>query len=476
MGGIVYCIGMRLRMPRGVAAVVAAGVLGAVAAGPVWAQPQPLTLREALHRAETSAYGNRIAAAEVEARAGEGLRALGGILPSVRVEAGYARTTDPIGAFGTTLRQRTLTAADFDPARLNYPAASPNYSAGLIVEQPLLNLDAHAGRRVAQEAVRAGAAAAEWSRLSTRVEVVRAWFGAVLSAEQVLTLESAHAAALAHVRQAESMERAGVVTRSDALQARVHAGEIAVQLAEARGGAGLVKRRLALLLGAPADTLFSLPVQLPTVSAIESLEALDWAGSAEVRADVRAAAAAAAAARLDVVRARATWLPRINGMARYDWNSPAAPFGGDENWSIGVVASWTLSVGSEVAETRSSAGRHAAARAQAEAALAGAELALAEDANAWEVALERMRIAEEAVAQSVEAHRIVARRYDGGLAPVVELLGVSAMETGARLRLTHARYEALSAAAARLLGMGRDPAELAGRLEAWMVTERTGTE
>jgi outer membrane protein len=440
---------------------IAAGTLLASASA---GRAQQLTLLEALERADAYAYANRIASAQAVSRAGDGMRALEGMLPTVRVEAGYARTTDPIGAFGTTLRQRSITQADFDPARLNYPSAAGNYGAGLIVEQPLLNVDAHVARRAAVEAVRAERAAGEWTRLSTRVAVVRAWYGAVLAAEQATTLAAARDAALAHVLQAESMARQGLVTRSDALQARVHAGDIAVRLAEARGQAGLVRQQLATLLGTPSDTMFALPAHLPSVAAIESLADMEWTGGAEQRADVQAASSGAAAAHLDALRARSSWLPRLNAVARYDWNSRDAPFEGDENWSVGLMASWSFSAGTELAAVRGTGGRHAAARAQAEAATEQARLAQRTDANTWEVALERMRIAGQSVEHSVEAHRIVARQYEGGLATVAELLGVAATETESRLRLTHARYEVLAVGAARLHGMGRDPAELVRRL------------
>jgi outer membrane protein TolC len=157
------------------------------------------------------------------------------------------------------------------------------------------------------------------------------------------------------------------------------------------------------------------------------------------------------------------WLPRVNGMARYDWNSPDAPFGGPENWSVGVVASWTPFAGAaQLSDLRATEGREQVARAQADAARAQAELEASAKENAWRVALERLRIADDAVAQSAEAHRIVTRKYEGGLAGVVELLGASASETEARLRQSHARWEAIVRAAERLQAAGRDPALLAG--------------
>jgi outer membrane protein TolC len=408
-----------------------------------------------------------MSAGEAAAQAGEGLKALRGILPTVRLESGYARTTDPIGAFGTTLRQRSITQQDFDPARLNYPAAAAAWTGGVVLEQPLVNVDAWLGRQAAAHATEAREASSVWTRGATRVDVVRAYYGAVLSAERVATLEATLEAAHGHVRQAEAMVEQGIVTRSDALLARVRAGEVETQLIEARGDASLVKRQLALLLGAPGDTAFSLPAALPSSERVRALDAVSETSDEGVgrleRADVRAAAAGHAAARADVRRAQSAWLPRVNGMARYDWNSPDVPFGGPENWSVGVVASWTPFAGAaQLSDLRATQGREQVARAQADAARAQAELEAAAKENAWRVALERLRIADDAVEQSAEAHRIVTRKYEGGLADVVELLGASATETEARLRQSHARWNAIVSAAEQLQSAGRNPALLAG--------------
>jgi outer membrane protein TolC len=442
--------------------VLLAGMMAAASG----VQAQQLSLDEALQRADRAAYGNRIADGHARAQAGEADRALQGVLPSFRIEAGLARTTDPIGTFGMTLRQRSITAADFDPALLNYPAARRDYGAAVVLEQPLLNLDAWVGRRAAAHATAAVREQAAWTRGGTDVDVVRAYYGAVLVVERVATLEAASRTAAAHVGRAASLAREGMVTRADELLASVHAGEIEAQLVEARGDASLAKRRLAVLLGSPSDTSFILPSALPSAAVLKLLDARAWQPSIGTRADVRAARAGEAAARADARRARSTLLPRVNAMARYDWHSADSPFGGDENWSIGIMASWTpVGSANQLADVRATAGRAAAAEARAEAALAAAELEAAAAANAWMVAIERLRIASEAVEQSAEAHRIVARRYDGGLSTVAELLGAATAETESRLRHSHARYDATTAAAERLQRSGHDAAELAALLD-----------
>ena len=442
-------------------AIVTAG-LGVLAVLPARAQ---LSLGEAFRQADRAAYGNRIAHGGAAAQDAQALAPLKGILPSLRFEAGYVRTTDPIGVFGSTLRQRTVSPANFDPQRLNHPDAIGNYQAGIVVEQPLFNADAWTGRRAAVRAAGATRAEEEWTRLSTRVDVVRAYYGAVLATERAVTLRSAAKAAHAHLTQAEAMVRQGLATKSDALLASVRAGEVDAQLADAEGAAAMAQRQLGVLLGSEGGELpvgVEAPARLPSSDRVRAVVAADTADAIPgPRADLRAASEGLAAARADALRARSAYLPRLNSFARYDWNSADRLYGGDRNWTIGVMASWSPFTGaSELAEVQATAGRVQATEAQAEAARANARLEAEQTRTALVVALTRLEIAERAVTQSAEAHRIVGRKYEGGLATVTELLDAQAAETQSALSLSQARWSAIVADAERLRALGRDPGVL----------------
>ena len=88
-----------------------------------------------------------------------------------------------------------------------------------------------------------------WTRVATRADVVRTYYGVVLAAERVTVLRTAARAAHAHVAEAEAMVRQGLVTKSDALLASVRAGDVDAQLVEAQGDASAARRRFAVLLG-----------------------------------------------------------------------------------------------------------------------------------------------------------------------------------------------------------------------------------
>lgn len=431
-------------------------LLAALLVLPAHAHAQTLRLEDALARADQAAYANRIADGQADAQSAQTLSTWRGVLPSVRLETGWGRTTDPVGAFGTTLRQRTITQADFAPDRLNYPSPISNWTGGLVAEVPLLNLDAHLGRTAASRAASAAEASADWTRASTRLDVVRAYYGAVLAAEKVATLEAGLEAAQAHVRQAETMVANGVVTRSDALLASVKAGEVEAELASARGDAELAKRGLAVLMGTPDDLAFELPLRLPDAASVRALESAP-ADTAAVRGDVSAARMGLDAAHADVKRAKSLYLPRLNGFARMDWNSAQRPFEGEENWTAGVMLSWSPFAGaSQIADIRAAEGRERAARAGAEAAEAQARLERERAETRLRVSRQRLVIAERSAEQSVEAHRIVERKYDGGLATVVELLDAAAIETQSGLGLSAAIYDTILAEAERRHAEGRD--------------------
>jgi outer membrane protein TolC len=114
----------------------------------------------------------------------------------------------------------------------------------------------------------------------------------------------------------------------------------------------------------------------------------------------------------------------------------------------------------ELSDIRATSGNASAAQAQADAVQAQASLEVAQTRTALSVALTRLRIAEQSVAQSAEAHRIVSRKYEGGLASIVDLLDAQSVEMNSALALSEARYRAIIADAERRRALGADPASL----------------
>lgn len=431
-------------------------LLAFAAVAPLHAQA-PLTLGEAFRRADAAAFANRVAAGNSRTQAAQVTAALQGLLPTLRAEGGVVRTDNPLAAFGYTLQQRAVSAASFNPSSLNAPDPVTNWNGGLVAEVPIFNADAWAGRRAALRAADAARASASWTREGTRVDVARAYFGVILAREESRTLETALTAARAHVRQAESMVTNGLATRSDALLASVQQGRLEAQLIGARGNVVIARERLALLLGQPGDTAFTLPDSLPPASRIHILATAGAIDSGGTRHDLTAARFGLDAAVSDARRATARYLPRLNGFGRYDWNSPDRPFGGRSSYTIGLMASWSPFTGAaQIADHQATQGRTEAARASLEAAEASAGVEQSATRTQLAVAIAQLGIAEVSVTQATEAHRIVARKYEGGLATIAELLGAAAIETDTRLSHAAAQYQVILAVVAARQAAGAD--------------------
>lgn len=457
------------RTPRRAAArhllVAASMALGLVARPATAQEPAALTLRDALAEADRSAVANRVAAATARAEQARARQPLKGILPSARVEAGVVRTTDPIGAFGTTLRQRLVTPDAFAPTALNNPGAVTNVQGGLVLEMPLLNADAWTGWRAARAVAEASRANSEWTMIGTRALVVRAYYGAILADEKRHLLELAERAAHQGVRQVQSLVRQGLVTKADGLQASVRAAEVSAELLSAQMDARSAREGLAALLGRTDGTVPVLPVHLPADGGVRAIAERDTVPARYeepvLRGDVRAAEAGVVAARADRLRAVSTLTPRVNGFARYDWNDPTTLYAGRKNWTVGVMASWSLfGGGSEVAELASTTARAETARAGQDAARVNAQLERATSKRAIAIALQRLDLALQAAEQSREAHRLVDKRYAAGLATIAELLAAETSATGSTLAHASARFALIDALAVYRRAIGADPAEL----------------
>ena len=93
------------------------------------------------------------------------------------------------------------------------------------------------------------------------------------------------------------------------------------------------------------------------------------------------------------------------------------------------------------------------------------ELEIAAAESRRRVAQARLEIAQRGAAQSMEAHRIVTRKYEGGLSAVTELLDAAAAETQTNLSLAAARYAGIVAEAERRRAVGADPGSIVQTLE-----------
>ncbi|MCX7672238.1 MAG: TolC family protein [Thiobacillaceae bacterium] len=418
----------------------------AAAQGVDFRQSVELALKQNPQLAVTRSRIEQAQAALREAEAGR--------LPRLNLSLTATHTNDPLAAFGLKLAQKRITAADFNPVRLNDPKSINNLNTRVELLWPLYTggqVDsALAQARALIEAAQAGDAAARQQLIE---QVLAAYQGVHAARAQVRVAEQSVAAAEEHVRVAQRLHQQGMALKSDVLSARVQLEEARLRLAEANNGVAAALDRLKLVTGRSLDEPLEVgPPVMPTLLAGSEQELrrqalTTHAEIAALRRQIEAAAAAAAAA-------RAARRPQVSLMLRQDWNDKGIGLDASSQTAAAVL-NWTAFDGEA---TRARVDRAEAARLELTARLRQAEDAIgAQVAEARRRALEaeaRVSARELAVELAEESLRLVRKRYENAMGTMLELVSAQAQLDRARSELVVARYELVLQRAALMRAVG----------------------
>lgn len=405
---------------------------GFLSVAPAASAAPELTVADAIRAAWTHDARLQASAAQATSAARGAEAADWALGPTLVLGAQGTLTSQPSHTFALLLDQGKITAADFDPARLNTPEARGSLGLSAVIEQPLVDAALWAARRRAH----AGAASEEAGRAvmqrQVALEVVRAYFS-VRAAEEALAYADD---ALRTARDTETFVKARVAqdvllqsegSRSIAYRAQAEAERAAAvrQLARARTG-------FALLVGLelPSGSLVT-PLVPPDASVGAEIEERPELRAARAGLDERTAASDEAHGRL--------WPTLVlqGGVA-----TERASLSEGNTWGMALlVLRWRGSVSSFKTADASDA-----ARAAADARRIGQERALAAELDqarasvtASAAALEAARTA---VGASEQARDLRQARHRQGLIPLTELLDAETGLTSARALLLRSELQA----------------------------------
>ena len=415
--------------PRHIASgLLAAGLLTSPS---VVAAPE-LTVSDAIRAAWT--HDARLQASSAQATsAARGAEAADWALgPTLVLGAQGTLTSQPSRTFALLLDQGKITAADFDPARLNTPQARGSLGLSAVIEQPLVDAALWAARRRAHAGAESEVAGRAAMQRQVALDAVRAYFS-VRAAEDALAYAED---ALRTAKDTESFVKARVAqdvllqsegSRSTAYRAQAEAERAAAvrQLAQARTG-------FVLLVGQepPPGSLVT-PLVPPEASSSPAVEERPELRAARAGVDAQTAAADEAHGRL--------WPTLLlqGGVA-----TERASLSEGNTWGMGfLILRWSGSVAAF--KTADAAD---AARAAAEARRVGQERALAaelEEAHASVAASSAaLEAARTAVSASEQARDQRQARHRQGLVPLTDLLDAETGLTSARALLLRSALQA----------------------------------
>ncbi len=409
------------------------------------AQVPGMTLHEAIRQAWERQPGLLAGNAQVDQARAEAAAAKADRLPILRVDAGWRRTDEPLMAFGTKLDQGRITAADFDPARLNAPDPVSGLGASVTLRQPLYSGGRiEAGIAAAQAMASAASSRQARHRQETAAAIVQAYFGTEAATQGVAYAQDA----LTHAKGVESFVSAraaqGLMLKADELRAIAFRAQAEADLALAHQCEAAARNALALLIGGPA------PMSLTTPLAA----APRAADGPEERPDLQAARWEAKAASQSAKAEGGALKPELGveliwGTARAEFSASGATW---TNLSVG--ARWTFSF----AQTRKAQAARAAARAAQENLRwqqAMADRDRADAAAALDATQARVKAAGESLAAAEEARRLNAARFEAGLLPLTDRLDAEARLVGARALQLSSLVELRVAEAKQALADGR---------------------
>lgn len=412
-----------------------------------------MTLDEAIARAGTQNAAVRVlAAGEREARARLD-QARGGFWPAVDFTETWQRGTQPVFVFSSLLAQRRLD----DPAAamdaFGRSTALTNYRSALTVDAAIFDPGTRASVRSAKLGVEAAAVQREAAQHDVAASVVAA-YGAVVNAMAIHRVVAASlASARADLTLAEQRRDQGLVTDADVLQVQLHLAAAREREIRAIADETIARARLNQIMGADLDEIVVVDDGQPEEAWIDFANA--EAEAVRVRPEARLALlneSVAAAAR---AAARAAFLPRIGATATWEgngerWDVRAA------GWTAGLVARVNLFRGLADRARRAEAielqGRRRVERESIDTAI---KVDVRETRARLDAAKATVAVAEAAVAQAVESHRIVRDRYEGGLADITALLRAAESVETAEARRVNARVEVIVATAAWRRAVGR---------------------
>lgn len=394
---------------------------------------EPLTVAAAIRKAWEGQAGLRAGQALVEGRRAEAEASRDLRLPTLSLSAQGYRTTEPMMAFGTKLNQARITAADFDPARLNHPEPIGAYGGSVVLRQPLYaGGRLGAARRAGDYLAQAEQASQARRQQEAALRVVEAYFGTQVAEQALAWAEETRA----WIRGLEDFVGArvaqGLMLESERQRVMAARAQVEAQRAEAWRQVRTARSGLGLLAGTG-------PVEGPLATPLDPPASAPAAGGAP-RGDLVAVDLQARAAQEGARAARGANLPEIGlevgaGTLHHAWSDK-----GTWTWAaLGVT--WKVFSAPDQARARAARAQERAAAEMRTFRQQQAEHEIRAAREAVLAAEARHAAARASLAAAEEARRLREARHREGLAPLLDVLDAEAAVQGARTLLLQSLYD-----------------------------------
>jgi len=388
-------------------------------------QPSPLTLQQAVNIALEKNPERKAALAETKAASADVREARSFLLPHVTFSETATRGNDPVYAFGSKLRQRRFTTADFALNVLNTPAPLGNFATRFGGTWNLF--DSFGSWRAVSRAERVkDGVSHQLERTDQDIifRVVDSYYGVLLAKKQLEVAEQSMKTALAILDRSKDRFESGVVVESDLLSAQVRLAMRKQELIRAQNNLALARARLSTSIGIstenefdPAEALAERNLPPTTLEEAEKM-------AVKLRPDLKRVRSEEAAQQQSVSIVKSSFGPRVNAFAGWEADNPTfVAGGGGNNWLAGIEVQFDLFDGgakrARLAHERARQEKIAAVREMATDAV---RLEVRRTYYELDSARQQVEVTRATIAASQESLRINQNRYDSGLSTITDLL------------------------------------------------------
>ena len=404
--------------------------------------PKYLALDEAIHSSVAGNNAVKLAALDEQIAKAKYKQTDAIYLPQAGFSYTAFSTNNPLNAFGFKLQQKSISVADFNPAVLNHPSATPDFTSKFEVQQPLLNLDMNDQRKGAAKQVEMYQLSTQRTKEYLSFETEKAYLQLQLFYSADKVLKEALAAGKAVYKSTDDYFKQGLIQKSDLLNAAVHVMNIETQLNNSQSNIRDASDMLSLLMGKPAGVVYVVD------SMFASKNIADSTVFNNDRADFKAMQKGMEGYDLMISSSKKSRLPRVNAFGNWQLNDNRMLGFGANSWMVGLQLSWTIFNGNRTKNlmTQQRFEKDKLAQ-QLQQQKEEAALQISHAKRQMGDAAFAMKQQQLSVEQSAEALRVLQKRYAQGLVKTTDVLMAQTQLSQQQLGFVQAVYNYNTAAA-----------------------------
>ena len=398
--------------------------------------PTFLSLEQAVDR--SAKHSAMVQTAELDRKIAKSNRQQTDAIFLPQISLGYQAlfTNDPLNAFGFLLQQGQVSAADFDPNKLNNPGHAQDYAASVEFQMPLLNVDKIFARKGAKLQEEMYKHKADYTRDQVRFEVQKAYtqLQFAYKAREILLVTLSDVKSIHE--SVEQFHKQGLIQKSDVLNAKVQVNTIEAALSKAESNIANASDGLRVLLGEEL-TADRAPYETEPLQARVFVDA-DRQFST-FRSDLMAMEKAVKAYKTQTRSAAMAFVPSINAFGNYMFHDDQVFRFNKDAYMVGISLKWKIFSGNM------NRGKMRAASFEQQKMEKNYELFVNKSRSDVDrnrrtiVDLDfEIRKQKTSVSQAEEAFRIMSDRHKEGLVSTTDLLLAEAQLSQQRLALAQA--------------------------------------